>query len=85
MLFAGTTGAGFVAADFRGGADILFDGHMVRVAMVAVRAMDVARLAVIVLVVIMVMVAIRAVDVGDCGFDRVGHGKGLCRGLVTGT
>jgi hypothetical protein len=78
VLFAGAAGAGFIAADLRRGANILLDGRVVIVAVVAVRAMNMAGLAVIVVVMIMVMVAIWTVDMrGGSGLDGIGHEKGL--------
>ena len=66
VLFAGSTGARFVAADLRRGADVLLDGRVVIVAVVAVWAMHMAGLAVIV-------IAIRAMDMGSGSLDGVVH------------
>ncbi len=77
MLFAGSAGAGLVAANFWGGTDVLLDWRVVIVAVVAVGAMHMAGC-----VMIVVMVAVGTVDMGDSGLNCVVHGDGPAAGLT---
>jgi hypothetical protein len=72
VLFAGTAGAGIVTANLGCRANVLFDRRMVVMAVIAVRAVDMAG-GVMLVVMIVVMVAVGAMDVRGGGLECVGH------------